>query len=362
MDSMAALTCKPNQLLLVFKKPVLCSSISANGSEFTVNGTYPVAVTAAGGNCVNGTTKEVLVTLSAPLFRAGDFQLLLQRGSDGNTLLDECGEETPVGSALSFSVKDTVNAAFTYTIGYSCERDTVRFFHNGANGVTTWHWQLAEAESSTLQNPVAIYTVFNQKRISLAVSNGFCVDSSEQVVTLENALHVDFTMVEDNCPNEAIQFSSDASGRIVSHFWEFGDGATSSEKDPQHTFSAPVQQRDFPVRYSVLDQFGCTKTIARSITIYPSCLLSVPNAFTPNGDGKNDLFRVLNAVKAEDLELVVYNRWGQVVFRTRDWRQGWDGRLSGQRQPAATYVWMLRYTHRDTKKQVMQKGTVTLIR
>jgi hypothetical protein len=50
------------------------------------------------------------------------------------------------------------------------------------------------------------------------------------------------------------------------------------------------------------------------------------------------------------------------VFRTKDWKQGWDGRINGGLQPTGTYVWLLRYTNRDTKQRIEQKGTMTLIR
>ena len=362
MDSMAALSCKPNQLRLHFRKPVLCSSLAANGSDFTINGTYPVAVNAASATCTDSTTKEVLLTLSATLQNAGSFQLVLQRGTDGNTLLDECGEETPVGSALPFAVKDTVNARFTYQIQYGCQKDTVAFFHAGGNGVNSWRWQLDEGQASVQQNPVALYSTFNQKRVQLTVSNGFCSDSADQVFVLENFLKADLSFFEDNCPNEAVSFTSSAEGRVISHFWEFGDGNTAVVQNPTHTYSSPNQQAVYNVRYTVANSFGCSQTATKQITIYPSCYLALPSAFTPNGDGKNDVFRILNAIKAEDLELVIFNRWGQVVFRTKDWKQGWDGRINGGLQPTGTYVWLLRYTNRDTKQRIEQKGTMTLIR
>jgi gliding motility-associated-like protein len=327
-----------------------------------VNGTYPVAVSDASATCANGTTKEIIVTFDKALQVAGDFRLTLQRGSDGNTLINECMEETPAGLSLPFSVLDTVNARFTYQIRFGCERDTVAYFHNGGNGTNFWLWRMDEGQASRQQNPVALYNVFNQKTVKLIVSNGFCFDSSEQNILLENALKADFSMFEDNCPNEAIPFTSEAQGQIVSHRWEFGDGGTSADKDPTHTYAGPNRQTDFPVRYTVTDRFGCQKTAIKDITIYASCYLAVPTAFTPNGDGRNDVFRVLNAVKAEHLELTVYNRWGQLLYRTKDWKQGWDGRIKGELQPSAAYVWLLRYRDRDTKKQVTQKGTVMLVR
>jgi gliding motility-associated-like protein len=362
MDSMAALSCAPKEIHLLFKRPILCSSVAANGSDFTVNGIYPVAVTAAAGTCTNGSTKEVVVTLSQAMQKAGNFQITLNKGSDGNTLLDECSEETPVGSAIAFSVKDTVNADFTYNIHYGCSKDTIAFFHDGANGVNQWNWNLDEGQQSSLQNPEGLYSVFNQKKISLFVSNGFCRDSTEQTVTLDNYLKADFSVFEDNCPNEAVPFTSNAEGKIVSYLWDFGDGGTATDKDPTHIYASPDRQTTYPVHYTVTDSYGCQQTATRNVSIYPSCYLAVPTAFTPNGDGKNDVFRVLNAIKAENLELLVFNRWGQLVFKTNDWKKGWDGNINGAPQPTGVYVWFLRYTNRETQKKVEQKGTVALIR
>jgi gliding motility-associated-like protein len=69
-----------------------------------------------------------------------------------------------------------------------------------------------------------------------------------------------------------------------------------------------------------------------------ACELFFPNAFTPNGDGKNDLFKALNAVNLKDFHLVIYNRWGQLVFETRDPNQGWDGFINGKAGAVGSYV------------------------
>lgn len=363
MDSIAPLACAPGEVVLAFRRPMLCSSIAADGSDFTVSGPYAVNVRGAKGTCTNGVSKEVIVQLSRPLQVAGRFTLTLKKGSDGNTLLDECGEETPAGSSLPFSVKDTVNAGFTYRIGYGCTRDTVNFFHSAANGVNAWNWTMDEGQQSALQNPQALYLLFNvTKRITLAVSNGFCRDSSEQNLTLENYLKADFDVYQDNCPNEAVSFTGKAVGKIVQYNWDFGDGGRGNGTAPSHVYSAPFRQTAYAVRYTVVDSFGCQNTAQKPVVIYPSCYLAVPTAFTPNGDGLNDYFGVANAVKAESLEFIVFNRWGQPVFKTKDWKKGWDGKVNGVLQAASVYVWLLRYTDRDTKQRREQKGTVALIR
>jgi gliding motility-associated-like protein len=362
MDSLTKPACAPNTLQLVFRKPVLCSSIAANGSDFIVTGSYPVTVTGAWGNCgTNGLTSAITVTLSQPMVRAGSFNIQLQRGSDGNALLDECAVETPAGSFIPFQVKDTVNADFTYSIQYNCAVDVVGFFHPGTN-VTSWLWDLDDGIRSNLQAPQAQYTVFEKKDIRLIVSNGFCSDTSSGSLVLENFLKADFTMLEDNCPLDPVAFTAKPTGKVTQHDWSFGDGAFGSGATTTHVYQRPVRETTYNVRYTVTDSFGCQKTIQKPVKIYISCIVEVPNAFTPNGDRINDYLYPMNAVKADQLEFTVYNRWGQMVFRTSNWKQGWDGRLNGQLQASDTYVWLLRYINRDTGLKLEKKGFAILIR
>lgn len=366
MDSLAPLTCKPQSLRLVFSKPILCSSISADGSDFSISGPYPVSVTGSAGSCTSGVSREITLQLSQPLYQGGSFTLTLKAGSDGNTLLDEsvavdeCRRQTPVGSSLQFSVADTVNADFGYQKRYGCVRDTIRVVHNGAHGVNSWQWSLDDQQSSTLQAPVGFYTAFGTKHISLVVSNGFCSDTSYQTVVLDNALTIDFTAPDELCINEPIRFTSAAQGIGLRHHWSFGDGGTSALPSPEYVYTQPASL--YLVTYKVTDSIGCTKTVQKPIQIHSTCQPMVPTGFTPNGDGKNDRLRILNAFYVEKLEFRVYNRWGQLVFKTSDWQQGWDGTLNGERQPMGVFVWFLTYTDRDSKATKTLKGTTTLVR
>lgn len=364
MDSLVPVSCAPQTLRLVFKKPILCSSVAPNGSDFIVTGSYPVTVTGASASCAAGSTvsKEIIIQLGQPLYGAGSFVLTLKTGSDGNTLLDECSKETPAGSALSFSVKDTVNAGFSFLKRYGCSQDTIRLFHPGTNGVNSWSWTLADAGTSMLQNPVGLYSVFNEKTITLIVSNGFCSDTGTQKIALTNTLTAAFSAYEDNCPNEAVAFTQSSAGIGLQHQWSFGDGATASGATVSHVYGNPSSTTDYRVKYTVTDSIGCQRLVEKTIRVYSSCYLAVPNAFTPNGDGKNDYMRVLNAIKTENLEFRIFNRWGQLVFQTADWKRGWDGTINRVPQASGTYVWFLVYTDRDTKERRQLKGTTTLIR
>lgn len=361
MDSLA-LGCSVNTMQLVFSKPILCSSIAADGSDFIVNGSYPLSISTVNGNCVNGKTNIITLTMSEVLRRPGNFVIQLQRGTDGNTLIDECGIETPAGQSIPFRVRDTVNADFTYTIQYGCSVDQVNFLHPGGNEVNKWTWKLDQGFTSNIQSPQANYTIFTPKSIELIVTNGMCSDTSRTIINLENYLKAEFTILPDLCPKEPVIFAANSIGKITRHDWSFGDGSFGTGSPATHIFAQPNRETALTVRYTVTDSFGCSQTIQKPIKVYSSCIVAVPNAFTPNGNGKNEFLYPLNAVKAEQLEFMVYNRWGQMIYRTSDWKRGWDGTLNGVQQPTGTYVWVLRYIDRDTRKRIERKGFTILIR
>jgi gliding motility-associated-like protein len=89
--------------------------------------------------------------------------------------------------------------------------------------------------------------------------------------------------------------------------------------------------------------------------------LYVPSGFTPNGDGKNDQLHALIFGPVQSFEFTLYNRWGNIVFKTFNPALGWDGSLKGQPLDTGVYIWTCRYQLRGEKEK-MEKGTVVLIR
>jgi gliding motility-associated-like protein len=89
--------------------------------------------------------------------------------------------------------------------------------------------------------------------------------------------------------------------------------------------------------------------------------LLIPNAFSPNNDGQNDMFKICNMTNEKLIDFKVFNRWGTILFRTTDPKQGWDGTSKGQMQPIGVYGYMIRIGYPDGYVETY-KGTVTLIR
>jgi gliding motility-associated-like protein len=367
MDSIRKPGCAPDELQLVFRKNIDCTSIAADGSDFVVSlisGSTPVSVIGAVGNCsADGFTPVIKVKLSAPIQTKGTYQIQLVTGSDGNTIIDECNQQTVAGATLIFNTKDTVNANFSYNIKYGCDRDTINYTHDGRNEVNFWKWNFDRTRSSSVQNPTILYGSFGLKKTYLIVSNGVCRDSSDSVsIFLDNELKAAFEASPYVCPNEQAVFKNNSIGNIISWQWDFGNGVISTlpSPAPQSYIVTGTTRNVFPRLY-VQNNIGCFDTAKQKIEIPNSCYIAVPNAFTPNGDGLNDYLYPLAAYKATDLLFRVYNRVGQMVFETTDWTKRWDGKFKGQPADMGTYVWILTYTNTDTGKRILQKGTTILL-
>lgn len=363
MDSIAGLQCAPQSLELVFKKNILCSSVANDGSDFMVTGPTLVNVISAETSCVGQATKTITVNFSAPIVTGGTYQIILKKGDDGNTLVDECAQETPAGSALTFTLKDTVSAEFTYSINKGCGYDTVHFQSGGKNGINRWLWQMDYNGTSALQDPVTYFNTFGAKNITLEVTNGFCTDTVTKQVNLDNELKAAFETTNTLCPEDSATFKNESIGTIVSWSWNFRNGNTSEIKDPSpQKYPLLLAEHSYPVSLVVENDLGCFDTAIHTIRVLKSCYIAVPNAFTPNGDGLNDFLYPLNAFKADNLDFKVYNRLGQLIFESHDWTQKWDGTIKGEPQDAGTYVWILEYDLHDTGKHVFMKGSSILIR
>lgn len=363
MDSISPVKCEPTSLHLVFKRPIRCNTIAADGSDFTVTGPSPATVTSAKGTCdANGLSSSIDVQLASPIQTGGTYQINLKSGSDGNTLIDECGQQS-LASSLNFTAYDTVSSIFSYQVNPGCHFDTLRFSGPAANGITQWNWTTNGNVFSTQQNPVKQFPASGQYPIMLSTSNGVCTDSSTATIILDDEVRAAFETNNIICPEDSAFFKNTSTGKINSWLWNFGNGITDTQKDPlPQAYPKTGAETNYTVSLTVTGSNGCVDVTTQNIRDLKSCYIGIPNAFTPNDDGINDFFYPINAFKADDLDFRVYNRWGQLVFKTNDWAKKWNGKIKGIPQPAGVYVWTMRYTHHDTGKKYSLKGTMTLIR
>ncbi|MBC7652518.1 MAG: gliding motility-associated C-terminal domain-containing protein, partial [Deinococcales bacterium] len=364
MDSLTKPGCSPQTLELVFKKKINCNSIDVGGGDFFITGPYPVTITGAIANCINGKADRIILQLNMPLQVNGNFKVNLKVGPDGNTLLDECDMQTSLPDEVAFSIKDTVNANFEKTINYTCAVNTVLYTHNAGNMVNTWHWTFGSATDNFNQNPIISYTNFEPKTTTLIVSNGVCSDTTTQKIIFDNYLKADFTVTPVICPDKKASFTNTSIGNLTEYKWDFKNGIISFQKNPLPQAFTPLDARDYNALPELIikNNFGCFDTINKPIQVVYSCFIAVPNAFTPNGDGVNDFLYPLKAYKSTSLRFNIYNRMGQLVFYSNSWLNKWDGKLKGIPQDPGTYVWTLEYINSESGIRTTEKGTSILIR
>ncbi|HVY73771.1 MAG TPA: gliding motility-associated C-terminal domain-containing protein [Puia sp.] len=138
---------------------------------------------------------------------------------------------------------------------------------------------------------------------------------------------------------------------FTSYLWSSGDA-----KDYMTTRKAGNYS------LTVTDDHGCSATAYIAVST-KQCLFGIyfPNAFSPNGDGINEVFRPSVFGNLSQYHLQIFNRWGQQVFETSDYTKGWIGKLGGADQPVGTYVWISRYAF-EGKTEKVENGTLLLIR
>jgi len=139
--------------------------------------------------------------------------------------------------------------------------------------------------------------------------------------------------------NPLINFYDDSEGDIVSYYWNLGDGQFSIVPYFEHTYR---DTGTYVVDLTVVNSYGCVDSIYGFVEVRPDYTIYVPNAFTPNADGSNDIFKVYS-VNVVEFELLVFNRWGIQLFKTHDPNQGWDGFYNGKLSPGGSYVYVLYY-------------------
>jgi gliding motility-associated-like protein len=165
-----------------------------------------------------------------------------------------------------------------------------------------------------------------------------------------------------------ITFTNQSSADAINYQWTFGNNGEigfSGSENPVVLFPEDVPG-SYNVELVVINQYGCTDTTNQIIVIDGEYFFYVPNAFTPDGDGINDIFiPVGEGVDVNDYSLQIFTRWGELVFETDDLSSGWDGSVKGVsgNTKSDVYVWKIMNKNRyDNSEKHEYIGHVTLLR
>lgn len=286
-----------------------------------------------------------------------------------------CGNSVVDSIHIAFNPPPTIN--FTMNSTTACAPGALQFFDNSISGnptdaISYWSWNFGDGGTSNFQDPIHTYSVAGTYSVTLtAITDAGCTNNNLTApitVTVHPAPNAVFTTNGTlfNIPFDITQCSTPTDNNIASYSWNFGDGGTSVLSDPSHLYTS---LGTFNIQLIVTNGFGCKDTANVSVETVTD--IKVPTAFTPNENGPsggmydinsltNDIFFPYSA-GVKDYTLSIFNRWGELIFETKDFKQGWDGYYRGKLCPQAMYVWKIDLIW-DNGKKFNKVGDVTLLR
>ena len=224
-------------------------------------------------------------------------------------------------------------------------------------------WKLGNGEVSQTTNPknLCYNTAGNYTIVLTGVDSKGCMATTEKMFEVYPTPNANFDIGTNGSTwvNGTTQFTDMTTrGKIQTWLWTFGNpDITSSSQNPTFTYQDSGR---YNVTLEVTSDKGCKSSISKKVIVGDEMGLFLPNAFTPNGDGSNDVFLAVanNIVK---FEMLIFNRGGSLVFQSNDIRKGWDGNVKGEPAENNVYVYKVNYYSKDNKSHSLT-GSITLIR
>jgi gliding motility-associated-like protein len=163
-----------------------------------------------------------------------------------------------------------------------------------------------------------------------------------------------------------IQFTNTSEGASAFE-WTFGDySPISYQENPYHIYTgfSDFETSAYLVILNAYSSNGCADTAMLWINIYPDLIFYVPNAFTPDDDQYNQVFKPVfsSGFSAKNYNFSIYNRWGELIFETDQINQGWDGTYHNMRCQDDVYTWKIRLMSAVTGSRKEYVGHVTLLK
>jgi gliding motility-associated-like protein len=257
----------------------------------------------------------------------------------------------------------------TNTISPDCIPLNAVFTATSTPAANTYNWSFGNGQSSTQASPTETYTSSGTFAVTLTVRDiQGCINTASTSVTSFAIPIADFTYGQQpvSILSPEVQFTNESTPGLPYYNWSFGDVYST----PANNLSTLINPSHL---YSVVDTFfvtltvstisGCSASVKKPIIINDAYTLYVPNAFTPNGDGKNEIF-LAEGEGINDFKMYIFDRWGLLLYYSEDITKGWDGTYQAkgaQILQEDVYVWKIQATDIQNVARNLH-GTVTLVK
>ncbi|MBK7856778.1 MAG: PKD domain-containing protein [Bacteroidetes bacterium] len=254
---------------------------------------------------------------------------------------------------------------FTFNQAAGCGPLLINFFDSSyvsIGNVIAWNWDFGDGSANdSTQNPSHTYYSSGSYPVTLTVTTN---NGCQHTNTINNAITIypspqaafEPDPYETTILQPLISFDNQTTGGNL-YWWNFGDGGTSSLMNPSHAYG---DTGTYTVNLYTVNSFGCEDTAIRTVVILPVWTVYIPNAFTPNNDGTNEVFTI-KGIGIIDYNLRVWDRWGELIFEGDN--RPWDGSVKQTEVYAKKDVYVYQVVLKDVFGVTHhRKGTVTLIR
>jgi len=266
---------------------------------------------------------------------------------------DECGNFDTDSMTVEFNFPEINVQTFPGDTSI-CEKTSVelRLQATGGSGTFRYEW----TQSGTIADSLVVSPAANSRYDYVVTDTcGVTAQGNIRVEVREVVASFEFDPIE----YYGIQ-TRNLSRPILDadFFWDFGDGSTSTLTSPKHFFNGTDP---YIVTLTTIDSYGCEDEFSR--TTVPPAEIFIPNAFSPNADGINELWKVQGS-NISEFEIWIFDRWGKEVFNTTDMNDGWDGRHSDgtHHNNMTLYNFFIRYRGQLEEETFEKTGNIVVIR
>ena len=298
------------------------------------------------------------------------------QGSSTNTFTPQQDTTIQVYNVLNGCSSDTIQAtvtvlpqpisSFTADVLQGCVPLSVSLSADIGN-YSSYTWETSNQLSASGELATLTFNTNGTFSISLTTTLNGCSSTS----TIPNMIAVDnypIASFEPSSevftePNQALSFWNSSIG-ATSYVWNFGDGATSNEEGPTHVFQ--VENQGVDVVLFAFSDLGCADSASFFIGFDPGLVYYIPNTFTPDGDQFNQTFLPIftTGVDPYNYQMLIYNRWGEIIFESLHPNIGWDASYGpkGNACPSGTYTYVITIKTPSVDKRQTITGHINLIR
>jgi trimeric autotransporter adhesin len=334
----------------------LGESIQFNGAGTTSNGVPISTYNWTFGDATTATGQNPLKTYAAAGTYNVNFSIIAQDGCIGDTTKEVVVNPIPLVTLVEDSIVVCGDSSVTFEI-QSPEQGAIYNWYEAVTGGTP----VFTGTSFTIPNVNGTVVYYVQP-----TSDAGCTGERKRVVATVLPDLLTPIAVADSIGVDRITFRWDAVQGAATYEVSTDGGGTwqtpsSGATGLTHTVTGLLPLTDVTLSVRALGIISCQEAISQPVTAKTlTGQLYIPNAFSPNGDGLNDLFLVYGYT-IRSLRLVLFNQWGEKIFESNNQATGWNGTYKGKPQPSGVYMYVCQLVYRDGTTEI-KKGSVNLVR